>query len=55
MILFICGVLVMMLIRPEHRIEVFGTALLTVVVMAIGWFRSRVLGTPWMGAVAPAH
>ncbi len=54
-ILFICGVLVMMLIRPEHRVEVFGTALLTVVVMAIGWFRSRVLGTPWMGAVAPAH
>ncbi|RQO68793.1 GABA permease [Aquitalea sp. FJL05] len=47
-IVFICAVVVLMAIRPEHQIEVISTGALAVVLLAVGWIRSRLYGTPWM-------
>ncbi|WP_280954767.1 amino acid permease [Paludibacterium denitrificans] len=44
---FICAVLVLMAIRPDHQIEVIGTAVLTIGLMVVGWLRARAFGTPW--------
>lgn len=46
-IVLICAVLAMMVIREEHRVEVVSSAALALLVMAVGYVRSRILGTPW--------
>lgn len=46
-IVFICAVVAMMAIRPEHQIEVIGTGVLALALLVVGWARSRLFGTPW--------
>ena len=46
-ILFIAAVLVIMAFRPDHQIEVLSTAALTILLLLVGWVRSRLLGTSW--------
>jgi GABA permease len=46
-ILFIAAVLVLMAFRPDHQIEVLSTAVLTILLLLVGWVRSRLLGTGW--------
>lgn len=46
-ILFIAAVLVLMAFRPDHQIEVLSTAALTILLLLVGWVRSRLLGTGW--------
>ncbi|MOA39374.1 hypothetical protein D3C78_1611490 [compost metagenome] len=41
MILFIVGALAIMMIRPDHRMEVVATALLTIVVVCSGLLVSQ--------------
>ena len=40
-ILFIVGVLVLMLLRPDHRVEVTATALLSVLIVCSGLLVTR--------------
>lgn len=47
-IVFICAVVVLMAFRPDHQIEVIGTGVLTLVLLAVGWVRARLFGTPWV-------
>jgi len=54
-IVFICAVLLLMAIRPDHRIEVLGTGVLTLMLVVVGWLRSRALGTPWLHSPVPAR
>ena len=49
-IVFICAVVVLMAIRPEHQVEVISTGLLSLALLVVGWVRSRMYGTPWMGS-----
>jgi len=47
-IVFICAVVVLMAFRPDHQIEVIGTGVLTLLLLAVGWVRARLFGTPWV-------
>jgi GABA permease len=47
-IVFICAVVVLLTFRPDHQIEVIGTGVLTLLLLAVGWVRARLFGTPWV-------
>ena len=46
-VVFIVGILVYMATQKQHQVEILASFILTIVVMLIGWIRSKVTGTAW--------
>ena len=46
-VVFIIGILVFMATQEQHQVEILASLILTIVVMVIGWIRSKVMGTVW--------
>ncbi|AIO68345.1 GABA permease [Burkholderia oklahomensis] len=52
-ILFICGVLVVMLLREDHRMEIAATAVLALAVVAASWMNRRARGAEASASAPP--